>query len=151
MPNTGYTAHLRRINGDALEVCHGSIVASCDITRAIASSRDGDVPVQIGSTEIVPPMRSERPFNTPPYTRALLTRIRIIVEQTALRWARNVHVPLSLTFVSRIASASESLSRGLGSKWFTERFHGYALVRHFQHRQVCRTARRFENYAIARF
>src|SRR6202453_2387280 len=48
------------------------------------------------------------------------------------------------------ASASESLCRGLGSRWFTERFHRNALVMHFQHGQVRCTARRLENYAIAR-
>src|SRR3984893_5619321 len=47
-------------------------------------------------------------------------------------------------------SARESLCRGLGSRWFTERFHRNALVTHFQHGQVCCTARRLENYAITR-
>src|ERR1700691_5962209 len=49
-----------------------------------------------------------------------------------------------------LASARESLCRGLGSRWFTERFHRNALVTHFQHGQVCCTARRLEHYAIAR-
>src|SRR6266566_5662225 len=49
-----------------------------------------------------------------------------------------------------LASASESLCRGLGSRWFTERFHGNALVTHFQHGQVFCAARRLENYAVAR-
>jgi len=48
-------------------------------------------------------------------------------------------------FVRWIGSARESLCRGLGSRWFTERFHRNALVTHFQHGQVC-----LENYAIAR-
>src|ERR1700691_5488002 len=47
-----------------------------------------------------------------------------------------------------LASASESLCRGLGSRWFTERFHRNALVTHFQHGQVCCTARHLENYAM---
>ena len=49
-----------------------------------------------------------------------------------------------------LASARESLCRGLGSRWFTERFHGNALVTHFQHGQVFCTARRLENHAVAR-
>src|SRR5580704_4933380 len=56
----------------------------------------------------------------------------------------------SLNFVRRIGSARESLCRGLGSRWFTERFHRNALVIHFQHGQVCCTVRCLENYAIAR-
>src|SRR5207248_2786446 len=51
---------------------------------------------------------------------------------------------------SGLASARESLFRGLGSKWFTERFHRNALVTHFQHGQVFCAARSLENYAIAR-
>jgi phytoene/squalene synthetase len=46
-----------------------------------------------------------------------------------------------------LASARESLCRGLGSRWFTERFHRNALVTHFQHGQVFCAARRLENYA----
>ena len=49
-----------------------------------------------------------------------------------------------------LALARESLSRGLGSRWFTERFHRNALVTHFQHGQVFCAARRLENYAVAR-
>ena len=49
-----------------------------------------------------------------------------------------------------LASARESLSRGLGSRWFTERLHRNALVTYFQHGQVFCAARRFENYAVAR-
>jgi hypothetical protein len=49
-----------------------------------------------------------------------------------------------------LASARESLCRCLGSRWFTERFHRNALVTHFQHVQVFCTARRLENYAVAR-
>jgi hypothetical protein len=32
-----------------------------------------------------------------------------------------------------LASARESFCRGLGSRWFTERFHRNALVTHFQY------------------
>ena len=42
---------------------------------------------------------------------------------------------------SGLAAARKSLSRGLGSCWFTERFHRNALVTHFQHSQVFCTAR----------
>ena len=49
-----------------------------------------------------------------------------------------------------LASARESLCRGLGSGWFTERLHRNALVTHFQHGQVFCAARRLENYAVAR-
>src|SRR5580700_2029654 len=49
-----------------------------------------------------------------------------------------------------LASARESLCRGLGSRWWPERFHRNALVAHFQHGQVFCAARREENYAIAR-
>jgi hypothetical protein len=34
-----------------------------------------------------------------------------------------------------LASARESLCRGLGSGWFTERFHRNTLVTYFQHGQ----------------
>jgi hypothetical protein len=49
-----------------------------------------------------------------------------------------------------LASARESLCRGLGSRWFTERFHRNALVTHFQHGQVCYTARQLKDYAVTR-
>src|SRR5881227_1754604 len=49
-----------------------------------------------------------------------------------------------------LAAARELLCRGLGSRWFTERFHRNALVTDFQHPQVFCTARRLENYAVAR-
>src|SRR5947209_9644289 len=49
-----------------------------------------------------------------------------------------------------LASARGSLCRGLGSRWFTERFHRNALVAHFKHGQVFCAARGVENYAIAR-
>jgi hypothetical protein len=48
------------------------------------------------------------------------------------------------------ASARESLCRGLRSRWFTERFHSNALVTHFQHSQVFRTARQLKDYAVTR-
>ena len=47
---------------------------------------------------------------------------------------------------SGLVSASESLCRGLGSMWFTERFHRNALVTHFQHCQVFSTARHLKDY-----
>ncbi len=47
-------------------------------------------------------------------------------------------------------SARESLCRGLGSRWFTERFHRNALVTHFQHGQVFCTARHLKDYAVTR-
>ncbi len=49
-----------------------------------------------------------------------------------------------------LASARESLCRGLGSRWFTERFHRNALVTHFQHGQVFCTARQLKDYAVTR-
>ena len=49
-----------------------------------------------------------------------------------------------------LASASESLRRGLGSNWFTERLHRNALVTHFQHGQVFCTARQLKDYAVTR-
>src|SRR6202011_4556118 len=56
----------------------------------------------------------------------------------------------SLNFVSWIGSARASLCRGLGSRWFTERFHRNALVTHFQHGQVFCTARQLKDYAVTR-
>jgi hypothetical protein len=49
-----------------------------------------------------------------------------------------------------LASARQSLCRGLGSRWFMERFHGNALVTHFQHGQVLCTARQLKDYAVTR-
>src|ERR1700684_4217339 len=49
-----------------------------------------------------------------------------------------------------LASARESLCRGLGSRWFTERFHRNALVTHFQHGQVFCTVRQLKDYAVTR-
>src|SRR5207245_6123366 len=51
---------------------------------------------------------------------------------------------------SGLASARKSLCRGLGSRWFTERFHRNALVTHFQHGQVFCTARQLKDYAVTR-
>ncbi len=48
------------------------------------------------------------------------------------------------------ASARMFLCRGLGSRWFTEWFHGNALVAHFQHAQVFGTARQLKDYAVTR-
>src|SRR5579863_8504895 len=48
------------------------------------------------------------------------------------------------------SAARESLGRGLGSRWFTERFHRNALVTHFQHGQVFCTARQLKDYAVTR-
>src|ERR1700734_3762013 len=52
--------------------------------------------------------------------------------------------------MAQLASARESLCRGLGARWFTERFYRNALVTHVQHGQVFCTARRLENYAVTR-
>ena len=49
-----------------------------------------------------------------------------------------------------LASARESLCRGLGSSWFTERFHRNALVTHFQHDQIFCAARQLKDYAVTR-
>src|SRR5947209_358987 len=49
-----------------------------------------------------------------------------------------------------LASARKSLCRGLGSGWFTERFHRNALVTHFQHGQVFCTARQLKDYTVTR-
>src|ERR1019366_7317814 len=49
-----------------------------------------------------------------------------------------------------LASARESLCRGLGSRWFMERFHKNALVTHFQHGQVFCAARQLKDYAVTR-
>ena len=40
----------------------------------------------------------------------------------------------SRSWSAGLASARESLRRGLGSRWFMESFHQYALVKHFQDR-----------------
>jgi hypothetical protein len=64
---------------------------------------------------------------------------------------RRIHRVVPLRAKGGLASAREFLCRGLGSRWFTERFHRNALVTHFQHGQVFCTARRLENYAVARF
>jgi hypothetical protein len=52
---------------------------------------------------------------------------------------------------NKLASARESLCRGLGSSRFTERFHRNALVPHFQHSKVFCTTRQLEHYAVTRF
>src|ERR1700676_1284708 len=49
-----------------------------------------------------------------------------------------------------LASARKSFCRGLGSRWFTERFHRNALVTHFQHGQVFCTALQLKDYAVTR-
>src|SRR5271163_5374443 len=56
---------------------------------------------------------------------------------------------LAISSSDGLTSASESLCRGLGARWFTERFHSDALVTHVQHGQIFCTARRLENYAVA--
>jgi len=58
----------------------------------------------------------------------------------------------TLTFLGQVdlASARESLCRGLRSRWFTERFHRNALVTHFQHGQAFYTARQWKDYAVPR-
>jgi len=61
------------------------------------------------------------------------------------------HVCRFVSFSSGgLASASESLCRGFGSRWFTERFHRNALVTHFQHGQVFCAARQLKDYAVTR-
>src|ERR1700723_520433 len=54
-------------------------------------------------------------------------------------------LPIPLTNLT-----GESLCRGLGSRWFTERLHRNALVTDFQHGQVFRAARHLKDYAVAR-
>ena len=58
----------------------------------------------------------------------------------------------AVSFLLRGVSSrsGNSLCRGLESRWFAERFHGNALVTHFQHSQVlsCRPAH--EHYAVSR-
>src|SRR4051794_31502047 len=78
---------------------------------------------------------------------------RTIAERIALESAHNlslllvwqVPVPLRSPSSGGWASARESLCRGLGSRWFTERFHQNALVTHFQHGQLFCAARSLEN------
>src|SRR5260370_204875 len=71
-------------------------------------------------------------------------------------WKCGPRTPLQIKLISLflrqvdLASASESLCRGLGSRWFTERFHRNALVTHFQHGQVFCTARQLKDYAVTR-
>src|SRR5712675_1904011 len=57
---------------------------------------------------------------------------------------------LAVSSSGGLASARESLCRGLGSRWFTERFHRNALVTHFQHGQIFCTARQLKDYAVTR-
>src|SRR2546421_3235013 len=59
-------------------------------------------------------------------------------------------VPFRLFSSGGLASTRESLCRGLGSRWFTERFHRNGLVTHFQHGQVFCTARQLKDYAVTR-
>jgi hypothetical protein len=49
-----------------------------------------------------------------------------------------------------LAPPRNFLCRGLGSRWFTERFHRNGLVTHFQHGQVFCASRRLKNYTVAR-
>src|SRR5438552_2089373 len=67
-----------------------------------------------------------------------------------MKGIRTISCAASLNFVRWIGSASESLCRGLGSRWVTERFHRNALVTHFQHGQVFCTARQLKDYAVTR-
>src|SRR5579863_4008426 len=48
------------------------------------------------------------------------------------------------------ASASGSLCRGLGSNWFTERFHSNALVTNIQYGELFCAARQLQDYAVPR-
>ena len=68
-----------------------------------------------------------------------------------LRWSLFHHLCRLVTSSSAWISVGEGfLCQGLRSRWFTERFHRNALVTHIQHGQVFCTARRLENYAVAR-
>ena len=68
---------------------------------------------------------------------------------SGLRFYAPIPASLNLRQVD-LASALESFCRGLGSSWFTERFHRNALVTHFQHGQVFCTARQLKDYAVTR-
>src|SRR5439155_9589385 len=59
-------------------------------------------------------------------------------------------VPFRLFSSGGLASARESLCRGLGSRRFTERFHRNALVTHFQHGKIFCTARQLKDYTVTR-
>src|SRR5258706_8103133 len=73
------------------------------------------------------------------------------VDSALLRSSLFHHLCRFVSFSSGgLASASESLCRGLGSRWFTERFHSNALVTHVQYGQVFCTARQLKDYAVAR-
>src|ERR1700691_1240950 len=72
-------------------------------------------------------------------------------DSARLRSSRFHHLCRFVSFSSGgLASARKSLCRGLGPRWFTERFHRNALVTHVQHGQIFCTAGSLENYAVAR-
>src|ERR1700722_20561838 len=70
--------------------------------------------------------------------------VRSAAELSPSSWGQEAKV----VQMAQLAWARESLCRGLGSGWFTERFYRNALVTHFQHRQVFCPARRLENHAV---
>src|SRR5438874_5294531 len=84
--------------------------------------------------------------------RTQLISCRLPKADSALLRSSLFHHPCRFVSFSSggLASARKSLCRGLGSRWFTERFHRNSLVTHFQHGQVFCAARRLENYAVAR-
>jgi len=101
--------------------------------------------------EVVPGEKSASGPRSP-FMRTQLTSCRLPKADSALlRSSLFHHLCRFVSFSSGgSASARESLSRGLGSRWFTEGFNRNALVTDFQHGQVFCAAGRFENYAVTR-
>src|SRR5450755_2099511 len=92
-----------------------------------------------------------RSVNTSAFMRTQLISYRLPKADSAITVvAPSPPVPLRLFSSGGLASARKPLCRGLGSRWFTERFHRNALVTHFQHGQVFCTARQLKDYAVAR-
>ena len=87
-----------------------------------------------------------------PFMRTLLISCRLQKADSALLRSSFFHYLCRFVSFSsgELASARVSLCRGLGSRWFTERFHSNALVTHFQHGQVFCTARQLKDYAVTR-
>jgi hypothetical protein len=64
----------------------------------------------------------------------IAARTPLQIDSALLRSSLFQHLCSFVSFSSgELASASQSLCRGLGSRWFTERFHSNALVTPFQH------------------